>query len=116
MSDTVFKTKGGMFKLNADTIKLLVILGVVGGGSGLSLDYFRSTQHDDEIKHLEAQISHISSRQILIEELLSTGDEHTHVYGRWSKPVQMEGNFASPMFYQYQMCAVCGRVEDVQIK
>lgn len=36
---------------------------------------------------------------------------HEHKYGDWQEPVQIEGNFVTPQFFQHRSCLICGKAD-----
>jgi len=46
-----------------------------------------------------------------VDNRLQNTKEHTHLFGQWSAPQQMDGNFIQPQFYQTRECKICGEAE-----
>lgn len=36
---------------------------------------------------------------------------HEHKFGDWQEPVQIEGNFVTPQFFQHRNCLICGQTD-----
>lgn len=61
---------------------------------------------------IEGTASNLNSRLDAVEERLNPVGEHDHAYPEgWSAPVQMDGNYVIPQFYQYRTCRLCGQAE-----
>lgn len=55
--------------------------------------------------------SEISQLQANVDSRLQNTPTHSHIFGTWSAPVQMDGNFIQPQFYQTRECKICGEAE-----
>ena len=36
---------------------------------------------------------------------------HEHKFGDWEDPIQIQGNFTTPQFFQYRKCLICGQTD-----
>lgn len=107
MNDTIYTSKKGRFKLTSTQLKAIVAAGAVVAAGG-TWDQIRIGEVRENTDMFDQHMDVIRDRLSVVEAFLTETNSHAHLWSGWSDPVQLPGNFPTPVWQQTRHCKICG--------